>query len=153
VVHGEPATVTAKIQAGTLTVSSTERVELVDLTERLMQAVAARGVRESLVNVCSLHTTAALFVARPDRTLLPALRRALEGLPSSDGFLWRADETPSSAGPPDAAAHLEVLMLGHSLTLQISEGELVLGTWQRPLLAELDGPRARRLRVQVWGGA
>ena len=150
-VHGEPATVIAGIHAGALTVSTTERVELVDLTERVMEAVAAGGVREGLVNVCSLHTTAAVLVTRPDRTLLPALRRALEGPPSSGGLLWGTDVTPGGAGPPDAAAHLGALMLGYSFTLQISEGELVLGEWQRVLLAELDGPRTRSVRLQVWG--
>jgi thiamine phosphate synthase YjbQ (UPF0047 family) len=39
----------------------------------------------------------------------------------------------------------------HSLTLQISGGELVLGQWQRVLVAELDGPRSRTLRVQIMG--
>ena len=94
--------------------STTERVELVDLTERVMETVAARGVREGLVTVCSLHTTAAVL------------------------------------GSP-AAAHLGVFMLGYSLTLQIGDGELVLGEWQRVLLAELDGPRTRQLRIQILG--
>lgn len=148
--HGEPATVVAGFHADTLSVSTTERVELVDLTERVTETVARRGVREGLVNVCSLHTTAAVLVARPDSTLLLALRRALDGPPSQGGD-WLTAAAPDGAGPPDAAAHLGVFMLGHSLTLQISEGELVLGEWQRVLLAELDGPRGRELRLQVWG--
>jgi thiamine phosphate synthase YjbQ (UPF0047 family) len=43
------------------------------------------------------------------------------------------------------------MLLGHSLTLQVSAGNLVLGQWQRILMAELDGPRERTLRAQVWG--
>ena len=43
------------------------------------------------------------------------------------------------------------MLLGHSLTLQVSGGEIVLGQWQRVLVAELDGPRARTLRVQIMG--
>jgi thiamine phosphate synthase YjbQ (UPF0047 family) len=43
------------------------------------------------------------------------------------------------------------MLLGHSLTLQISGGEVVLGQWQRVLVGELDGPRARTLRMQVMG--
>jgi thiamine phosphate synthase YjbQ (UPF0047 family) len=43
------------------------------------------------------------------------------------------------------------MLLGHSLTLQITGGEVVLGQWQRVLVAELDGPRSRSLRVQVMG--
>ena len=148
--QGDPATVTAGFHADTLTVSTTERVELVDLTERVREAVAARGVREGLVNVCSLHTTAAVLVTRPDSTLLPALKRGLEGAPSP-GSDWRSAERPGGAGSPDAAAHLGMFMLGHSLTLQVADGELVLGEWQRVLLAELDGPRTRQLQLQLWG--
>jgi len=43
------------------------------------------------------------------------------------------------------------LLLSHSLTIQVSGGELVLGQWQRVLVAELDGPRTRSLRLQVMG--
>jgi secondary thiamine-phosphate synthase enzyme len=134
--------------ANTLTVSTTERIESVDLTDRVRAAVAACGVRDDLVSVCSLHTTAAVLVTRSDGTLLPALQRALEGDPSPGGD-WMSAETPGGAGPPDATAHLGMLMLGHSLTLQISAGESVLGEWQRVLLAWTG--RARQLRLQLWG--
>lgn len=150
VAHGNPATDMAGIHADTLTISTSERIELVDLTDRVRAVVTVSGVREGLVNVCSLHTTAAVLVTRPDGSLLPALRRALEADPSP-GVDWMSAETAGGAGPPDAAAHLGMLMLGHGLTLQISDGEPVLGKWQRVLLAELDGPRARQLRLQLLG--
>ena len=51
----------------------------------------------------------------------------------------------------NADSHIRALLLGHSLTLQVSDGEIVLGQWQRILMGELDGPRARTLRLQVWG--
>ena len=133
-----------------LTVSTTERVELVDVTDQVRAAVAASGVRDGLVNLCSLHTTAAVLVSRSDGTLLTALRRALEE-DSVSGGAWMTPPTAGAASSPDAAAHIGMLMLGHSLTLQISGGEPVLGEWQRVLLAELDGPRARQLRIQLWG--
>ena len=81
---------------------------------------------------------------------MPALRRVLERDPSPK-VNWMGAETAGGAGPPDAAARLGMLMLGHSLTVQISAGEPVLGEWQRVLLVELDGPRARQLRLQLWG--
>jgi len=43
------------------------------------------------------------------------------------------------------------MFLGHGLTLQVTGGEIVLGQWQRILMAELDGPRPRTLRVQLMG--
>jgi secondary thiamine-phosphate synthase enzyme len=51
----------------------------------------------------------------------------------------------------NADAHLRAMLLGHSLTLQISGGDVVLGTWQRVLAAEMDGPRTRTVRVQLMG--
>jgi secondary thiamine-phosphate synthase enzyme len=51
----------------------------------------------------------------------------------------------------NADAHLRAMLLGHSLTVQITGGEVVLGTWQRILAAEMDGPRTRTVRVQLMG--
>ena len=43
------------------------------------------------------------------------------------------------------------MLLGHSATMQISGGELVIGQWQRVLCGEMDGPRTRTIRAQVLG--
>jgi thiamine phosphate synthase YjbQ (UPF0047 family) len=51
----------------------------------------------------------------------------------------------------NADSHLRAMLLGHTLTVQVSGGELVLGRWQRLLLAELDGPRTRTLRLTAMG--
>ena len=51
----------------------------------------------------------------------------------------------------NADSHLRAMLLGHSLTVQVSGGEVVLGQWQRVLLAELDGPRTRTLRLMALG--
>ena len=61
------------------------------------------------------------------------------------------DPQHSDCDRVNADAHLRAMLLGHSLTLQVSGGEPVLGQWQRVLVAELDGPRSRTLRVQVMG--
>jgi secondary thiamine-phosphate synthase enzyme len=53
----------------------------------------------------------------------------------------------------NADSHLRAMLLGHSLTLQVTGGEVVLGQWQRVLAAEMDGPRARTIRVQLMGTA
>ena len=61
------------------------------------------------------------------------------------------DPEHSDCDRMNADAHLRATLLGHSLTLQISGGEVVLGQWQRVLMAELDGPRPARGAVQVFG--
>ena len=58
------------------------------------------------------------------------------------------DPEHSDCDRMNADAHLRAMLLGHSLTLQVSAGEVVLGQWQRVLVAELDGPQiARRVRA------
>jgi secondary thiamine-phosphate synthase enzyme len=52
-------------------------------------------------------------------------------------------------GDGNAHAHLRALMLGNSVIVPISEGRLALGTWQRILFFELDGPKRRTVSVHV----
>jgi len=79
------------------------------------------------------------------------MRRVLEGLVPHDTYYLHNDPEHSDCDRMNADSHLRALLLGHSLTLQVSGGEVVLGQWQRILMAELDGPRARSLRIQIFG--
>ena len=76
-----------------------------------------------------------------------APKGAMQGL----AMRMHNDPEHSDCDRMNADSHLRSLLLGHSLTLQVSGGEVVLGQWQRILMAELDGPRARTLRIQVMG--
>ena len=118
--------------------------ECVDLTERVRAAVARSGAASGLCQVLVLHSTAAVVVNETDDPnigldLLRALDRAV---PAHAGWLHdRIDD--------NAHAHVKAALLGPSELLPIADRELVLGTWQRILLVELDGPRRRRVCVTV----
>ena len=84
-------------------------------------------------------------------TFLIEIKAFLEKMVARDEEWLHNNPNHSDCDRMNADAHLRALLLGHSLTLQISGGEVVLGQWQRILMAELDGPRARTLRIQVWG--
>jgi secondary thiamine-phosphate synthase enzyme len=85
------------------------------------------------------------------RALLADITRILEELVTRDAGWMHNDPAHSDCDRSNADSHLRAMLLGHSVTLQVSGGEPVLGQWQRVLLAELDGPRTRSLRVQVTG--
>lgn len=140
-----------RIVGETLTIQTDQRIELVDLTDRLMALVRGREVQEGLVSLWSLHTTCALFINERQDALLADIRRFLEEVVARDAEWLHNDPAHSDCDRMNADSHLRALLLGHSLTLQVSGGELVLGQWQRVLMGELDGPRARTLRVQIWG--
>lgn len=127
-------------------VRSSERGELVDITARVQEVVARSGVRDGVVVAQSLHTTAALTVnenADPDvpHDLLTKLERLI---PQHEPFYRHAEGNSDS--------HLKTSFFGPSLSVLVHEGKLVLGTWQGIFLCEFDGPRERRVAVQVLVG-
>ena len=139
------------IHGETFLVETDERVDLVDLTNRIMDFVRKFKVREGLVSLWSMHTTCAIFINEFQTALLTDIKAFLEKMVARDEEWLHNSPDHSDCDRMNADAHLRALLLGHSLTLQISGGEVVLGQWQRILMAELDGPRARSLRIQVWG--
>ena len=157
-VRGTPVEKVASASAGgliihgeSLVIDTHERIELVDLTDRVMQFVQQFQIREGLVTLWSMHTTCALFINESQTALLADIKKFLEDVVARDRYYMHNDPQHSDCDRMNADAHLRATLLGHSLTLQVSGGELVLGQWQRILLAELDGPRARTVRAQVWG--
>jgi secondary thiamine-phosphate synthase enzyme len=118
--------------------------ECIDLTDRVREVVARVGVGAGLCHVMVLHSTAAVVVnefADPNigRDILAALDRAV---PDHAGWLHdRIDD--------NAHAHIKAALLGSSETVPVADGDLLLGTWQRILLVELDGPRRRRVSVTL----
>jgi secondary thiamine-phosphate synthase enzyme len=150
----EVATATAgglTVHGETLIAQTNQRIELVDLTDRLMEFVRRLHIREGMLSLWSMHTTCAVLINEFQTALLSDIKRFLEEMVARDGEWMHNDPEHSDCDRMNADSHLRAMLLGHSLTLQISGGELVLGQWQRILAAELDGPRARTFRVQAWG--
>jgi secondary thiamine-phosphate synthase enzyme len=145
------AAVGLTVHGETFVVQTDERIEVVDLTDRIIEVVRRVGVREGLVSLWALHTTCAVFINECQTALLSDIKRFLEQLVARDAEWMHNDPAHSDCDRMNADSHLRTMLLGHSLTLQVSGGDLVLGQWQRILMAELDGPRARTLRAQVWG--
>src|SRR5207302_3144089 len=139
------------IHGETFIVQTDQRVELVDLTNRVMEFVRRFNIREGLVSLWSMHTTCALFINEFQTALLTDMKRFLEQMVARDAEWMHNDPEHSDCDRMNADSHLRALLLGHNLTLQVSGGEVVLGQWQRILMAELDGPRARSLRIQILG--
>jgi secondary thiamine-phosphate synthase enzyme len=139
------------VHAEMVALETTQRVELVDLSERLAAIVRASRVREGLLSLWSTHTTCAVFINEVQTALHADIRQFLEQTVARDANWLHNDPRHSDCDRNNADAHLRAILLGHSMTLQVTGGELVLGQWQRVLAAELDGPRTRSLRVQVQG--
>jgi secondary thiamine-phosphate synthase enzyme len=141
------------VHSETLTVETDSRFQLVDITERVAAMIGRLGVREGMANLLSLHTTCSVLINESQTALVADIKQFLEHVVDRDAEWMHNDPAHSDCDRFNADSHLRALLLGQTLTLQVSGGEVVLGQWQRVLLAELDGPRSRSLRVQVMGVA
>lgn len=132
-----------------LEVQTSKRMEIHDLTSTVQEMVRATGVTAGLVTVSTMHTTTAVFVNEPQSALLDDVQHLLERLVPRGDEWKHNDPRYSDCDRSNADAHLRAIMLGSSVTLQVAEGALTMGQWQRVLMAELDGPRKRALVLQV----
>jgi secondary thiamine-phosphate synthase enzyme len=126
-------------------VRSSRRVEILDISSGVAAAVRDSGVTEGICVLQTLHTTAALTVnesADPDVRL--DMERQLGLLAPRDPSFRHAE------GNSDA--HLKTSLFGPSLSLVLSGGRPLLGTWQAIYLCEFDGPRERSVVVKCLEG-
>jgi secondary thiamine-phosphate synthase enzyme len=121
-----------------LTISSSARQQLIDITREVMKFVEDSNVDDGILMVSVPHATAAVVANENERGLLSdILTRIREIFPESPGYLHnRIDD--------NANAHLAATFLGHSRSFPIENSRLVHGTWQSIFVVELDGPRSRR---------
>lgn len=129
----------------TLELSSSRRVEVIDLTAPLAALCARAAVRDGVLVAFCAHTTAGIVVNEAEPRLLDDLRGWLERMVPRQGAY--AHNTVDD----NADAHLRAVLLGHSVCVPVQNGRPVLGTWQRVLFVELDGPRRRMVQAGVWG--
>ena len=142
----------------TIHVTTTQPTEFVDLTDRLERLVADAGFRFGILNVQTLHTTTAVVVNEHEPLLLADFQALLEVAAPADGRYRHDDMTVrtvnmTDAERPNGHAHCRALLLPSSACLNVAQGRLRLGQWQRVFLVELDGPRERDLSVLIVGEA
>lgn len=130
---------------------TSERMQLINITDRINEIVHKSGIQDGIVHLQSLHTTTAIFINEWQEALLDDMRSILnEIVPRENG--WRHnDPTYSDCERSNADSHLRGMLLGQSLCLQVRNSAVLLGTWQSIILAEFDGPRSRSMAIQVSG--
>ena len=122
-------------------VQTRAKSELQDITSQAQQAVTDSGVQEGICHVFVPHTTAGLTLNENwDPDVRGDLVRALAVM---------VPEVPYHHGEGNSPAHLMSTLVGASETLLVSEGKLVLGSWQGLYFAEFDGPRRRRVLLGI----
>jgi secondary thiamine-phosphate synthase enzyme len=121
-----------------LVVKTHRKREVVDITEEVNQVLKkAHRDRSGICHLSILHTTAALTTADLDPGTDLDMLDAFEAMIPK--LRYRHPHNPAHV--PD---HILSALIGTSVALPVEQGSLVLGTWQRVVLMEFDGPRERQ---------
>ncbi|MGJ9457654.1 secondary thiamine-phosphate synthase enzyme YjbQ [Oceanobacillus sp. CF4.6] len=131
----------------TFVLNTNKHSEMIDITAEIEEWIHHEGIADGIAIISSLHTTAGITVnenADPD-VKQDMLMRLDEVYP------WEHTKDRHMEG--NTASHLKVSTVGHAQTLIISNGALLLGTWQGVYFCEFDGPRRnRKYTVKIMEG-
>ncbi len=132
-------------------VNSEERLDLIDLTQRVRELFNGSMVKEGMLYLHSMHTTTAIMINEWQQALLDDLKSFLRDVVDDKDYFWHNDPEHSDCVRSNAASHLRSSLLSHNVMVPIEEGKLVLGQWQSIIFAELDGPQKRSVFAQIIG--
>jgi secondary thiamine-phosphate synthase enzyme len=128
-----------------INVLSKKRVELIDITSHVQNIVKRSGVKEGVCYVYVPHTTAAVTInENADPSVINDIQNYLNKLVPFDG--------PYSHAEGNSDAHIKTSLVGCSKIIVVTNGDLLLGTWQGIFFCEFDGPRNRKVHIKVIAG-
>jgi len=130
---------------------TSDRMELLNITDRINELVYKSGVRDGIIHLQSLHTTTAVFLNEWQDALLQDVKDLFNSVVERERYYRHNDPTLSDCERANADSHLRGMLMGQTLSLQIRNAAVLLGTWQSIVLAEFDGPRSRSIAVQISG--
>jgi secondary thiamine-phosphate synthase enzyme len=123
-----------------LEIKTHRKREIVDITDHVQSALQKKSAKTGICQLTVLHTTAALTTADLDPGTDLDMLDAFEAMMPK--LRYRHPHNPAHV--PD---HILSSLIGTSITQPVESGALVLGTWQRIILVELDGPREREVML------
>lgn len=136
-----------------LTFNTRRRQEIIDITDRVEEALEKAGIQEGMVLVSAMHITASVFVNDHESGLWQDILDWLEGTVAPwDRHPARGDDyRHNRTGEDNGAAHLRSLTIGHEVIIPVTNGRLDFGPWQRVFYGEWDGQRPKRVIIKVMG--
>ena len=120
--------------------------ELINVTDKVHDAVTQCGIQEGMVLVSAMHITAGVFVNDHEPGLWQDIDDWVEKMAPFD-----PDYRHHRTGETNGDAHLKSLLVHHQVIVPVTEGKLDLGPWQQVFYAEFDGMRRKRMLVKVMG--
>lgn len=124
------------------TVSTPGKTVLVDITDKIEECVKKSDIKEGRCYIFIPHTTAGIIINENyDPSVVRDILNTLERL-----VPWSMSYSHTEGNSP---AHIKSAIIGNQTMVFVKEGKLKLGTWQGIFLAEFDGPRVRKVWVDI----
>jgi secondary thiamine-phosphate synthase enzyme len=130
-----------------LVFNTKRKIEFINITQKVQEAIGRSGVKEGLCLVNAMHITASVFVNDEEEGLKEDFREWLEKLAPADASKYRHNLT----GEDNAHAHLKRTIMGREVVLAITNGKLDLGPWEQIFYGEFDGQRPKRVIIKIIG--
>ncbi len=133
-----------------------ESLEIIDLTDQVVEYIEKSGIKNGLANIQTLHTTTGLFLNENEPLFWQDLKKHIEEVASREKKYGHDDFDIRTVNVCDGEcanghAHCKAVHFQANLTLNLIDGKLQLGTWQRILFIELDRARARKIQIMLLG--
>lgn len=124
-----------------------EKIEFINITEIVEDALKESGIKEGLCLVNAMHITASVFINDNERGLLEDFKKWLEGLAPEEVERYRHNLT----GEDNAHAHLKRTIMGREVVVAVTGGKLDFGRWEQIFYGEFDGRRRKRVLIKIIG--
>ena len=140
----------------TIELQTKEELEFIDITDKIKEFVKESQIKDGLVNIQTPHTTGATVVNENEPLLIEDFKNHLEKSASRSSDYKHNDFSVRTVNmcPDECAnghAHCRAIHLPVAATLNLIEGEVQLGQWQRIFFVELDRSKKRKFQIQILG--
>jgi len=128
-----------------LSIKTNNKVELIDITTKVQNAVQKADLESGLVEIYIPHTTAAVTInENADPDVKTDIKKEINKIvPFDDNY---------SHLEGNSAAHIKSSLFGVSQSIIVENRKLLLGTWQGIYFCEFDGPRSRNIYLKIMRG-
>ncbi|HZX45170.1 MAG TPA: secondary thiamine-phosphate synthase enzyme YjbQ [Candidatus Nanoarchaeia archaeon] len=127
--------------------NTNNKIDFVNITSQVEDAVSESGVKEGLVLVNAMHITSSVYINDAESGLISDFKEWLKKLAPTDINLYKHNLT----GEDNGYAHLWRTIMGREVVCAITGGKLDFGPWEQIYYAEFDGQRQKRVLVKIIG--
>lgn len=129
-----------------LTIRTESRIDFINITNKVQQAVQESKIQDGLVLINPMHITSSIFINDAESGLIQDFKEWLEKL-APKNFNYHHHQT----GEDNGFSHLWRTIMGRETTVAITDGKLDFGTWEQIFYGEFDGQRNKKILIKIIG--